>query len=214
MYSNHENPSHKPLESHAPESVKTIELSPALKNASIAALVAVLAITAVTSLMVGASTTSKNETDRQEEMASGSMNETDRQEEMASGSMTESTPAENTQVTTAPEPVAPEIQNTIEPIKDPGKLAELREQLYNQVDNAWRETPVTADSKYRVRVTEKGEIAEYEPTNQEAVSNTNNTPLPDLVVANSPAAGDSPTMTYAEFEVIFNTNNSVKVNQY
>jgi hypothetical protein len=208
-------------------------LSPALKNASIAALVAVLAITAVTSLMVGASTTSKNETDRQEEMASGSMNETDRQEEMASGSMnetdrqeemasgsmTESTPPENTQVATAnvspvanPEPVAPEIKNTIEPIKDPGKLAELREALYNKVDNAWRETPVNADSKYRVRVTEKGEIAEYEPTNQEAVSNTNNTPLPDLVVANSPAAGDSPTMTYAEFEVIFNTNNSLKVN--
>lgn len=199
MYSNHENPSHKPLDSHVPESVKTIELSPALKNASIAALVAVLAITAVTSLMVGASTTSKNETDKTEEMASGSM--------------TESTPPENTQLTTAnPEPVAPEIKNTIEPIKDPGKLAELREQLYNKVDNAWRETPVNADSKYRVRVTEKGEIAEYEPTNQEAVSNTNNTPLPDLVIANSPAAGDSPTITYAEFEVIFNTNNSVKVN--
>lgn len=205
MYSNRENPSHKPLDSHAPESVKTIELSPALKNASIAALVAVLAITAVTSLMVGASTTSKNETDRQEEMASGSM--------------TESTPPENTQVTTAnvspvasPEPVAPEIKNTIEPIKDPGKLAELREALYNKLNDAWRETPVKADSKYRVRVTEKGEIAEYEPTNQEAVSNTDNTPLPDLVVANSPAAGDSPTITYAEFEVIFNTDNSLKVN--
>lgn len=206
MYSNQENPSHKPLDSHAPDStVKTIELSPALKNASIAALVAVLAITAVSSLIVGASNTAADDTDETEEVASGNMSE--------------STPAENIEATTATTnpvasspTVAPEVNNTAEALGDPGKLADLNRQLYDTVDSAWQVTSVNADSRYRVRVTENGQIAEYEPTNQAGASNVQNTPLPNLVVANSPAAGESPTVPYAEFEVIFNADNTLKVN--
>jgi len=208
MYSNRENPSHKPLDNYAPDaSVKTIELSPALKNASIAALVAVLAITGVSSLIVGASNTTAGETEETEEMASGNT--------------TASAPPENMEATTAsespapaasPQAMAPEVTNTVEAISEPGKLADLNRQLYNTVNNAWLYTPVTADSRYRVRVTESGDIAEYEPTNQAAADNTNNTPLPDLVAANSPAAGESPTVPYAEFEVIFKADNSLEVN--
>lgn len=210
MYSNRENPSHKPLDNYASDaSVKTIELSPALKNASIAALVAVLAITGVSSLIVGANTTTAGDTEKTEEMASGNT--------------TPSAPPENAEATTAPasenvtpapspQTTAPEVTNTVEPISDPGQLADLNQQLYNTVDNAWREAPVTADSRYRVRVTADGKIAEYEPTNQAAANNTQNTPLPDLVAANSPAAGESPTVPYAEFEVIFKADNSLEVN--
>ncbi len=210
MYSNRENPSHKPLENYAPDaSVKTIELSPALKNASIAALVAVLAITGVSSLIVGANTTTPGDTDETEEMASGNT--------------TPSAPPENAGATTAParetvtpaaspQAMAPEVTNMVEPINDPGQLADLNRQLYDTVNNAWRVTPVTADSRYRVRVTADGKIAEFEPTNQAADNNTNNTPLPNLVAPNSPAAGDSPTMPYAEFEVIFKADNSLEVN--
>jgi bicarbonate transport system ATP-binding protein len=208
MYSNRENPSHKPLDNYAPDaSVKTIELSPALKNASIAALVAVLAITGVSSLIVGASNTTAGETEETEEMASGNTTPSAPSENM------EATTASQSPATTAStQAMAPQVTNTVEAISEPGKLADLNRQLYNTVNNAWRVTPVTADSRYRVRVTENGDIAEYEPTNQAAVNNTNNTPLPDLVAANSPAAGESPTVPYAEFEVIFKADNSLEVN--
>ena len=210
MYSNHENPSHKPLDNYAPDtSVKTIELSPALKNASIAALVAVLAITGVSSLIVGANTSTTGNTEETEEMASGNTAPSAPSENMDA---TTATASESPTSAASPQAMAPEVKNTVEPINDPGKLADLNRQLYDTVNNAWRVTPVTADSRYRVRVTENGEIAEYEPTNQAAANNTNNTPLPDLVKANSPAAGESPTVSYAEFEVIFKADNSLEVN--
>lgn len=214
MYSNQENPSHKPLDSHVPDStVKTVELSPALKNASIAALVAVLAITAVSSLIVGASNTAADDTDGTEEVASGSAT----QSTTSSPGNTEATtattsPALNVTPAASPLPVAPEVNNTAEAIGDPGKLADLNRQLYDTVNNAWQVTPVNADSRYRVRVTENGQIAEYEPTNQAAANNIQNTPLPNLVVANSPAAGEFPSVPYAEFEVIFNADNTLQVN--
>jgi bicarbonate transport system ATP-binding protein len=210
MYSNRENPSHKPLDNYIPDdSVKTIELSPALKNASIAALVAVLAITGVSSLIVGANTTTAGDTEETEEMASGNTTTSAPPENMEA---TTAPTSESPTTTASPQAMAPKVKNIVEPISDPGKLADLNRQLYNTVNNAWRVTPVTADSRYRVRVTENGEIVDYEPTNQAAASNTNNTPLPDLVVANSPAAGESPTVPYAEFEVIFKADNSLEVN--
>lgn len=214
MYSNEENPSHKPLDSHTPDStVKTVELSPALKNASIAALVAVLAITAVSSLIVGASNTATSDTDGTEEVASSSATQSTTNPPGNTEATTATTnPALNVTPAASPPPVVPEVNNTVEAIGDPGKLADLNRQLYDTVNNAWQVTPVNADSRYRVRVTENGQIVEYEPTNQAAASNIQNTPLPNLVVANSPAAGESPTVPYAEFEVIFNADNTLNVN--
>ncbi|NEP43231.1 MAG: hypothetical protein F6K35_30000, partial [Okeania sp. SIO2H7] len=189
MYSNQENPSHKPLETHTPESsVDHKELSPAVKNASIAALVAVLAITAVSSLIVGANTNVAEEVEETEEI-------------VATTELTEEVEATAANAADASSlPPAPEVPSAVEAISDPGKLAELNGDLYNTVDSNWRYTAVTADSRYRVRVTEDGQIAEYEPTNQAAADNVQNTPLPNLVVDNSPAAGESPTVPYADFE--------------
>lgn len=214
MYSNQENPSHKPLDTHTPDStVKTVELSPALKNASIAALVAVLAITAVSSLIVGASNSATSDTDGTEEVASGSATQpTTNPLRDTEATPATTNPAVNVAPAASPPPVVPEVNNTAEAIGDPAKLADLNRQLYDTVNNAWQVTPVDADSTYRVRVTENGEIAEYEPTNQAANRNIQNTPLRSLVVANSPAAGESPTVPYAEFEVIFNADNTLEVN--
>ncbi|MDY6806034.1 MAG: hypothetical protein SXA11_19830 [Cyanobacteriota bacterium] len=214
MYSNQENPSHKPLDSHTPDStVKTVELSPGLQKASIAALVAVLAITAVSSLIVGASNTASSDTDGTEEVASSSATQsTASPPENTEATTATANPVENVTPAASPPPVLREVNNTAEAIDDPGKLADLNRQLYDRVNSAWQVTPVDADSRYRVRVTESGEIAEYEPTNQAAASNIPNTPLPKLVVANSPAAGESPTVPYAEFEVIFNADNTLNVN--
>lgn len=214
MYSNQDNPSHKPLDTHTPDStVKTVELSPALQKASIAALVAVLAITAVSSLIVGASNTATSDTDGTEEVASGNtMESTTSPPENTEATPATTSPAVNVAPAASPPPVVPEVNNTAEAIDDPGQLADLNRQLYDTVNNAWQVTPVDADSTYRVRVTENGQIAEYEPTNQAANRNINNTPLPNLVAANSPAAGESPTVPYAEFEVIFNADNTLDVN--
>lgn len=222
MYSNQENPSNptqNPPTSEDIEAVSSIgtkELSPTLKNVSIAALVAVLALTGVSSLIVGANTSTASNTDDTEEAASSDIPESpivgntqslNANANSGSDTATASPTTENTAPATNPPSVAVAIS-------DPAKLADLNQQVYTKIDDAWwsLSTSMNADSVFRVRVDERGEIADYEPTNPAAVNNVNKTPLPSLKVANSPVAGDSPTESYADFEVIFKANDSLEVN--
>ncbi len=106
--------------------------------------------------------------------------------------------------------VTEEVVVTGQKIADAQQLERLRQQLLEAIDQTWT-VPVSATSVYVVRVDEKGAIADYKPANQAGAENAANTPLPQLLTANNPAAGDNPQADFAEFEVVFSDTGALEV---
>ncbi|MEB3340005.1 WD40 repeat domain-containing protein [Okeania sp.] len=67
-------------------------------------------------------------------------------------------------------------------IYEAGKLEELNQKLYDQINQSWQTTPIWyEDLEYLVKVDGDGAIASYEPMNQSAQNYVLETPLPRLV---------------------------------
>jgi len=119
--------------------------------------------------------------------------------------------APNSPTVASPEvEVTEEVVVTGEKIADAQQLGRLRQQLFEAIDGSWQ-IPVRATSAYVVRVDETGAIAGYEPANQAGAENAANTPLPQLLTANNPAAGANPQADFAEFEVVFSDTGALEV---
>jgi hypothetical protein len=106
--------------------------------------------------------------------------------------------------------VTEEVVVTGQKIADAQQLERLRQQLLEAIDGSWQ-IPLRATSAYVVRVDETGAIVGYKPANQAGVENEANTPLPQLLTANNPAAGDNPQADFAEFEVVFSDTGTLEV---
>lgn len=106
--------------------------------------------------------------------------------------------------------VVEEVVVTGQKIAAPQQLGRLRQQLFGTIDRTWQ-IPVSATSAYVVRVDETGAIAGYKALSQQAADNAANTPLQQLLTANSPAAGDNPQADFAEFEVLFFDSGALEV---
>jgi hypothetical protein len=120
--------------------------------------------------------------------------------------------------TTATSPTAtPDLENleaalTSAPeITDPTQLESLRKQLYDQIDNAWKErTPFVQDLVYRVGIGKDGAIVGYKPVNEAALTNANKTPLLNLLYI--PTAGIRPeSEAIAQFQVKFTPSGLLEV---
>lgn len=96
-------------------------------------------------------------------------------------------------------------------ITDSAELDTLRQQLYTQVDQAWKtRSGVTQDLVYRVGVAKDGAILGYKPVNPAALENAKQTPLLDLIYR-SPNGSRSPSEPLAQFKVVFTSGGLLEV---
>lgn len=95
------------------------------------------------------------------------------------------------------------VLTTAPEITDPAELAALKQKLYDQVNQAWKDRQgLTQDLVYRVGVGKDGAIVGYKPVNPAALENAKRTPLLDLLYL--PAAGSRPESDpIAQFKVVF-----------
>jgi len=96
-------------------------------------------------------------------------------------------------------------------ITDASQLGSLQKQLYDQVEQAWKNrSGIPQDLVYRLGVNKDGAIVGYKPVNPAALTYSNQTPLLNLLslsAATNRAASDP----IAQFKVIFTPSGSVDV---
>jgi len=102
-------------------------------------------------------------------------------------------------------------------ITDADQLQNLNQQLYDQIDQAWRTTPTfSEDLIYRVGVNAQGEIVGYQPENQAAVDFTEDVPLLDLLrlPPADPEGEPLPQQPLAQYRVVFTPDGTLEVNSW
>ena len=98
-------------------------------------------------------------------------------------------------------------------IRDTDKLEELKEKLYEQIDQSWRQTPSwSQDLIFRVRVNLDGVIFKLEPINQLANDYTKNTPLPKLL--DSSHSGEMQKQPFAVFRVVMTPKGVLEISPW
>ncbi|ERT04793.1 hypothetical protein M595_5263 [Lyngbya aestuarii BL J] len=96
-------------------------------------------------------------------------------------------------------------------ITDPNLIASLNQKLYNEVDQAWQQTPTFSDNLvYQVQVQENGEIADYSPLNAAASDYLTEVPIDELY--NKKAAMLSEKV--AKFLVVLTPSGNLQVNPW
>lgn len=99
---------------------------------------------------------------------------------------------------------------TTKKITSPTELAQLKEKLYNTINQTWK-NPIDLTSIYLVKVDKNGEIATYEPVNQVAVANLEKTPITSLINSEMMTQTDSLKTDWAEFTLIFYQNGTLEI---
>ncbi len=90
---------------------------------------------------------------------------------------------------------------------DPAKVEVLQAQLYNTLDQAWKQYPTfSQDLVYKVTVSGDGTIVDYQPIHQTAIDYLNETPL-DGISTNSAASG-------TDFMVVMTPSGILEVNPW
>ncbi|MBD2043427.1 nitrate ABC transporter ATP-binding protein [Microcoleus sp. FACHB-672] len=124
-------------------------------------------------------------------------------------------------VATSPTPVAtptqsvvsatPEVKNLA--ITDAAELANLKQKLYDQIDQNWQQIPTFQENLvYSVKVKKDGEIVSYESVNQAAKDYLQETPFPTLVKSTENKAGGTPQEPFAQYKVVLNPAGMLEVN--
>ncbi|MDJ0554725.1 MAG: FeoA family protein [Microcoleaceae cyanobacterium MO_207.B10] len=138
----------------------------------------------------------------------------DPQEQTSTANQPEKTPSQTNQNST----ISPEVETSYNPqniesksqkITDEILLIELEQKLYNTIDQNWQ-IPLNKTSIYIVKVDKNGAIASYEPLNQVAADNLNNTPLPSLVNSEAKST-ELPETDWAEFTILMYDNGALEV---
>ena len=109
----------------------------------------------------------------------------------------------------------PELLGT--QITDTDGVKELRQKLYNNIWKKWGGVPRYGKNlKYRVAVTKKGVIADYEPLNKAAFDNFRETPLPKMfsAISKSNIAVSNNQEPLAHYQVKFSANGRLKVENW
>jgi len=102
----------------------------------------------------------------------------------------------------------PATEEKPETISDPAKLSELKQKLFDSINQAWQTSPTfTEDLIYRVKVTPDGTLAAFEPTSSAAKDFVKETPLQSLVKS----GGNVETVPVADFEVLFSPTGTLEI---
>ncbi len=114
----------------------------------------------------------------------------------------------NAAETNEPEADAAELPTLEDKVTDGDRIRELNSDLYDSI--LAEIEPLSADEalRFRVRLTEAGEVVGYEPINAAAGLLANETPLPNLVTE-----ADS-TANQADFQVVFTESGVLEVNPW
>ncbi len=115
------------------------------------------------------------------------------------------------------EPDLAQLENTLNTtpaITDPQELDQLRQRLYNQINDKWKpQTNPTQDLIYRVGVGKDGAIVGYKPESPGALENIKQTPLLNLLYI--PAAGSAPSQDpIGQFKVAFTSQGKLDVSPW
>ncbi|MCT7982729.1 DUF4335 domain-containing protein [Laspinema sp. A4] len=99
-------------------------------------------------------------------------------------------------------------------ITDVAELQRLKQEVYNQIEGAWRTTPTFSEALiYQVTAGSDGAILGYKPENQAAQDYQDETPLLDLVYI--PVDGGTATAEeVAVFKVVFEPPNTLQVSPW
>lgn len=103
---------------------------------------------------------------------------------------------------------AAELPALEEKVTDGDRIRELNSALYDSILAELEPLSANEDLRFRVRLTEAGEVVGYEPVNAAAGLLANETPLPKLV-----NAADS-TANQADFQVVFTEGGVLEVNPW
>ncbi|MBW4681632.1 MAG: nitrate ABC transporter ATP-binding protein [Microcoleus vaginatus WJT46-NPBG5] len=104
----------------------------------------------------------------------------------------------------------PEVKNLA--ITDAAELAELKQKLYDKIDQNWQQIPTFQENLvYSVKVKKDGEIVSYESVNQAAKDYLQETPFPTLVKSTENKAGDTPQEPFAQYKVVLNPAGMLEV---
>lgn len=104
--------------------------------------------------------------------------------------------------------------NSAPPVTNPDQVEELKWQLFDQLDQAWKTTPTfTEDLIYRVGVATNGNIVGYRYENDPALEFADETPLADLrqTAANPENDRNQPI---AQYRVVFRPNGALEVSPW
>ncbi|MBD1875984.1 DUF4335 domain-containing protein [Nodosilinea sp. FACHB-131] len=103
---------------------------------------------------------------------------------------------------------AAELPALEDKVTDGDRIRELNSDLYDSILAELEPLSANEDLRFRVRLTETGEVVGYEPVNAAAGLLANETPLPNLVTA-----ADS-TANQADFQVVFTESGVLEVNPW
>jgi hypothetical protein len=105
-------------------------------------------------------------------------------------------------------------------VTEPEQLASLKESLYQTLDQAWDKDYIQFNRPliYRVGITEQGQIADYEPSNQAAFDYEQDIPLPELVRPETagilPGKSRVPQNPLGQFRVIFGSDGTIEISEW
>lgn len=103
---------------------------------------------------------------------------------------------------------APELPQLENKVSDGDRIRELNSNLYDSILAELEPLSTNEALRFRVRLTEAGEVVGYEPVNSAAGLLANETPLPGLVTATD-STGDQ-----ADFQVVFTESGVLEVNPW
>jgi Domain of unknown function (DUF4335) len=103
--------------------------------------------------------------------------------------------------------------NPVPEISDPVQLSALRQQLYNQLDSAWKTRNLAQDLSYRVVVSPQGAIAGYKSIDTVSNSQIDQTPINSLFKPSSATPSPSP-QPIAQYKVVFAKDNKLQITNW
>ncbi|MBW4663732.1 MAG: DUF4335 domain-containing protein [Chroococcus sp. CMT-3BRIN-NPC107] len=105
------------------------------------------------------------------------------------------------------------LANQAPEITDPGQLTALNQQLYTQIDSAWKTRNLPQDLSYQVVVSPQGAIVGYKALDTASTDRIDQTPLRSLLIPSSATPSPSP-QPIAQYKVVFAKDNRLQITNW